>query len=141
MPRTHVNSHGAVRATLENGRQSYLDTSMILENIKKAELSMNHLDVGLDKGFSKTNLVVVDPDGHVLLETRIGHFDRASEQYLTNEHLLQLIAHHLVPFKAYPLHCFGHIGTTQGVIYQLKRTVSHITCHAPKRFQRIGFLT
>jgi hypothetical protein len=29
----------------------------------------------------------------------------------------------------------------QIVIYQLKRSVSHITCHAPKRFQRIGFLT
>ncbi len=75
---------------------------------------MNHLDVGLDKGFSKTNLAVVDPDGHVLLETRIEHFDCASERSLTYEHVFQLIAHHLVPFTTYPLHCFGHVGTTRG---------------------------
>jgi hypothetical protein len=75
---------------------------------------MNHLDVGLDKGRSKTNLAVVDADGHVLLEARIEHFDRASEQRITDERLLHAIAQHLTPFRAHPLYLFGsHVGTTR----------------------------
>jgi hypothetical protein len=75
---------------------------------------MNHLDVGLDKGCSKTNLAVVDADRHVLLEARIEHFDRASEQRITDERLLHTIAQHLTPFRAYPLYLFGsHVGTTR----------------------------
>lgn len=99
---------------------------MIVEEIEKAEPSMNHLDVGLDKGFSKTNLAVVDSEGHVLLETRIEHFDGASEQSLTHEHVLQQIAHHLIPFKASPLHCFGHVGTTQGFFGGLRSHGLHV---------------
>ena len=41
---------------------------------------MNHLDVGLDKGRSKTNLVVARADGHLLLEARIEHFDQIDPQ-------------------------------------------------------------
>ena len=37
---------------------------------------MNHFDVGLDKGRSKTNLAVARADGHLLLEARIEHFDQ-----------------------------------------------------------------
>ena len=36
---------------------------------------MNYLDVGVDKGFSKTNLAVARADGRILLEARIEHFD------------------------------------------------------------------
>ena len=41
---------------------------------------MNHLDVGLDKGRSKTNLAVARADGQLLLEARIEHFDQLDPQ-------------------------------------------------------------
>src|SRR6266487_7165460 len=75
---------------------------------------MNHLDVGVDKGRSKTNLAVARADGHLLLEARIEHFDQADSQPLTDERLLHEIAQHLTAFKAHPLHLFGgHVGTTR----------------------------
>lgn len=67
---------------------------------------MHHLDVGLDKGFSKTNLAVARADGHLLLETRVEHFDQTDPQPITSERLLHLIAQHLTPFKAHPLYLF-----------------------------------
>ncbi len=75
---------------------------------------MNHLDVGLDKGRSKTNLAVARADGHLLLEARIEHFDQFDPQPITESRLLHLIAQHLTPFKPHPLHLFGsHVGTTR----------------------------
>ena len=41
---------------------------------------MNHFDVGLDKGRSKTNLAVARADGQVVLEARIEHFDQLDPQ-------------------------------------------------------------
>lgn len=38
------------------------------------------ISCGLEEGLSKTNLVVVEADGHVLLETRIDHFGRDQDQ-------------------------------------------------------------
>src|SRR5258708_5224988 len=64
---------------------------------------MNHLDVGLDKGRSKTNLAVAHADGHLLLEAQIEHFDQIDSQPIADEGLLHLIAQHLAPFKAHPL--------------------------------------
>src|SRR2546428_3427962 len=74
---------------------------------------MNHLDVGLDKGRSKTNLAVARADGHLLLEARIEHFDQIDPQPITDEGLLHLIAQHLTPFKAHPLSLFlgGYLET------------------------------
>lgn len=74
---------------------------------------MNHLDVGLDKGRSKTNLAVARADGHLVLEARIEHFDRIDAQPITESRLLHLIAQHLTPFKAHPLSLFlgGYLET------------------------------
>jgi len=74
---------------------------------------MNHLDVGLDKGRSKTNLAVARADGHLVLEARIEHFDQFDPQPITDEGLLHLIAQHLTPFKAHPLSLFlgGYLET------------------------------
>jgi hypothetical protein len=71
---------------------------------------MNHLDVGVDKGRSRTNLAVARADGHLLLEARIEHFDRINPQPITESRLLHRIAQHLTPFKAHPLSLFlgGH---------------------------------
>jgi hypothetical protein len=68
---------------------------------------MNHLDVGLDKGRSKTNLAVARADGHLVLEARIEHYDPFDPQPITESRLLHLIAQHLTPFKAHPLSLFG----------------------------------
>src|SRR3989442_1788306 len=67
---------------------------------------MNHLDVGVDKGFSKTNLAVARADGRLLLEARIEHFDQNREPPITDQQLLHLIAQHLMPFKRSPLFLF-----------------------------------
>src|SRR5947209_14128692 len=74
---------------------------------------MNQLDVGLDKGRSKTNLAVARADGQLLLEARIEHFDQMDVQPITDEELLRRIAQHLTPFKMYPLSLFlgGHLET------------------------------
>jgi len=74
---------------------------------------MNQLDVGLDKGRSKTNLAVARADGHLLLEARIEHFDQIDSKPLTESGLLDLIAQHLTPFKAHPLSLYlgGHLET------------------------------
>ena len=66
---------------------------------------MDLLDVGIDKGFSKTNLAVVRAD-ELLLETRIEHFDQDHQQPITQERLLSVIAQHLTPFMAHPLSLF-----------------------------------
>jgi|SRR6266567_682723 hypothetical protein len=66
---------------------------------------MDLLDVGLDKGFSKTNLAVARADGQLLLETRIEHFD-SDQRPITEERLLDVIAQQLTPFKAHPLSLF-----------------------------------
>ena len=63
---------------------------------------MNNLDVGLDKGFSKTNLAVARADGHLLLETRVEHFDQTDPQPITAERLLHLIAQYLTPSRRIP---------------------------------------
>ena len=55
---------------------------------------MNHLDVGLDKGRSKTNLAVARADGHLLLEARIEHFDQLDPQPITESRLLHLLITH-----------------------------------------------
>jgi hypothetical protein len=68
---------------------------------------MNHLDVGLDKGRSKTNLAVARADGHLLLEARVEHFNQTDSQPIPEARLLHLIAQHLTPFKAHPLSLFG----------------------------------
>ena len=67
---------------------------------------MNHLDVGVDKGFSKTNLAVARADGRLFLEARIEHFDQTHQQPITDQRLLHLIAQHLMPFKGSPLFLF-----------------------------------
>ena len=67
---------------------------------------MNHFDVGLDKGRSKTNLAVARADGHLLLQARIAHYDQFDPQPITESRLLHLIAQHLTPFKAHPLSLF-----------------------------------
>ena len=74
---------------------------------------MNHFDVGLDKGRSKTNLAVARADGHLLLEARIEHFDQLDPQPITESRLLHLIAQHLTPFKVHPLSLFlgGYLET------------------------------
>ncbi len=74
---------------------------------------MNHLDVGLDKGRSKTNLAVARADGHLVLEARIEHFDQFDPQPIAESRLLHLIAQHLTPFKAHPLSLFlgGYLET------------------------------
>jgi hypothetical protein len=74
---------------------------------------MRPLDVGVDKGFSKTHLAVARPDRHLLLEARIEHFDQTDSQPITAERLLHLIAQHLTPFQAHPLTLFvgGHLET------------------------------
>jgi len=64
---------------------------------------MHHLDVGVDKGFSKINLAVARADGSLLLQARIEHFDQTQKPPITNERLLYLIAQHLTPFKGFPL--------------------------------------
>jgi hypothetical protein len=64
---------------------------------------MNHLDVGVDKGFSKTNLAVARADGRLLLEARLEHFDQSRKPPITDERLLYLIAQYLIPFKGSPL--------------------------------------
>ena len=66
---------------------------------------MDLLDVGIDKGFSKTNLAVAHANGQLLLETRIEHFDQ-DRRPITEERLLDLIAQQLTPFKAHPLSLF-----------------------------------
>src|SRR5258708_19533975 len=65
-------------------------------------LRMNQLDVGLDKGFSKVNLVVVDADQQILREAHIERIDRTG-RLISDRRLLQLIAQHLIPFRAYQL--------------------------------------
>src|SRR6266851_3620986 len=74
---------------------------------------MNHLDVGLDKGRSKTNLAVARAGGHLVLEARIEHFDQFDPQPIAESRLLHLIAQHLTPFKAHPLSLFlgGYLET------------------------------
>jgi hypothetical protein len=74
---------------------------------------MSSLEVGLDKGFSKTNLAVARADGHLLLEARIEHFAQTDSQPISDEGLLHLIAQHLVPFKAHSLSLFvgGYLET------------------------------
>jgi hypothetical protein len=67
---------------------------------------MNHLDVGVDKGFSKTNLAVACADGRLLLEARLEHFDQSRKHPITDERLLYLIAQYLIPFKGSPLSLF-----------------------------------
>jgi hypothetical protein len=79
------------------------------------------LFVGLDEGLSKTNLVVVETDGQVLLEGRIDHFDQKQEQHLTDEQVTQQIAQHLSVFRLRPLHLFGsHIGNTREFFTRLR---------------------
>jgi hypothetical protein len=76
---------------------------------------MNHLDVGVDKGFSKTNLVVARTDECLLLEARIEHFDQVHQQPITDERLLRAIVQNLTPFnwnamyydRANHVHCFA----------------------------------
>jgi hypothetical protein len=74
---------------------------------------MNHLEVGLDKGFSKTNLAVARADGQLVLEARVEHFNLTDSHPITEERLLPLIAQHLTPFKAHPLSLFlgGYLET------------------------------
>jgi hypothetical protein len=67
---------------------------------------MDLLDVGIDKGFSKTNLAVARADGQLLLQARIEHFDQAQKPPMTEERLLYMIAQQLTPFKAHPLTLF-----------------------------------
>jgi hypothetical protein len=72
---------------------------------------MELLDVGIDVGFSKTNLVVARADGRILLETRIDHFDPqyqiiTEEQEFSEEQLLSVIIQQLSAFKAHPLALF-----------------------------------
>ncbi len=81
---------------------------------------MNQLDVGLDKGFSKVNLVVVDADQQILREAHIERIDRTG-RLISDRRLLQLIAQHLIPFRAYQLHLFGsHLGTTRSFFGSLR---------------------
>lgn len=67
---------------------------------------MDLLDVGIDKGLSKTNLAVARADGYLLLEARIEHFDQDQKPPITEERLLSVIAQHLAPFQAHPLSLF-----------------------------------
>jgi hypothetical protein len=70
---------------------------------------MDHLDVGIDIGFSKTNLVVARTNGQPLLETRIEHFDQqliTEDQWFSEEQLLPMIIQQCEPFKAHPLSVF-----------------------------------
>jgi hypothetical protein len=67
---------------------------------------MNHLNVGVDKGFSKTNLAVVRADGRLFLEARIEHFDQRHQHPITDERWLHLLAEPLIPFKELPLSFF-----------------------------------
>ena len=81
---------------------------------------MKQLDVGLDIGFSKVNLVVVDADQRILREAHIERIDRTG-RLISDRCLLQLIAQHLIPFRAYQLHLFGsHVGTTRGFFDSLR---------------------
>lgn len=81
---------------------------------------MTPLDVGLDEGLSKTNLIVVEADGSVLLEARIDHFE-PPEQQLTDEQVTQQIARHLLAFRSHPLHLFGsHIEDTREFFTRLR---------------------
>ncbi len=82
--------------------------------------SKTHLNVGLDEGLSKTNLIVVEVDGSVLLEARIDHFE-PPEQQLTDEQVTQQIARHLLAFRSHPLHLFGsHIEETREFFTRLR---------------------
>ena len=67
---------------------------------------MDLLDVGIDKGFSKTNLAVARADGQLLLQARIKHFGAHHMPPLTEERLLSVIAQQLTPFQAHPLSLF-----------------------------------
>jgi hypothetical protein len=67
---------------------------------------MHHLNVGVDKGFSKTNLAVVHADGRLFLEARIEHFDQRHQHPITDERWLHLLAEPLIPFKELPLSFF-----------------------------------
>ncbi len=84
-------------------------------------LRMSPLNVGLDEGLSKTNLVVAEADGQVLLEARIDHFDQEQEQQLTDEQVTHQIAQHLSAFCLHPLHLFGsHVRNTQEFFTRLR---------------------
>jgi hypothetical protein len=65
-------------------------------------------------------------------------FDRWLRQHLLNLHGLDLA--HLAPASAHELIFAWQPTPDRPVIYQAKFTVSQKTCHATKRFQRIGFL-
>jgi hypothetical protein len=72
---------------------------------------MDQLDVGIDIGFSKTNLVVARVDGQLLLEARIEHFDPqhqliTEEMWFSEEQLLSEIVQSLASFKEHPLSLF-----------------------------------
>jgi hypothetical protein len=82
---------------------------------------MSPLHVGLDEGLSKTNLAVVEADGHLLLEARIDHFDREQEQQIPDEYVTHRIAQHLAAFRSHPLHLFGsHIRNSQEFFTRLR---------------------
>jgi hypothetical protein len=69
---------------------------------------MDLLEVGIDIGFSKTNLAVACTDGQPLLEARIEHFGQEPQQLVNEELLLYVIVQQLAPFKKHPLSL--HIG-------------------------------
>jgi hypothetical protein len=83
---------------------------------------MNHLDVGVDKGFSKTNLAVARADGRLLLEARLEHFDQSRKPPITDERLLYLIAQYLIPFKGSPLSLFvgGCVESSRSIFDRLR---------------------
>jgi hypothetical protein len=88
---------------------------------------MDVLDIGIDIGFSKTNLVVARADGQLLLETRIEHFEAKRQQLITEElwfseeQLLSEITQQLASFKKHPLSLFigGFIESPPGFLDRL----------------------
>jgi hypothetical protein len=89
---------------------------------------MDQLDVGIDIGFSKTNLVVTCADGNTLLEERIEHFDPELQQlipgnlWFSEELLLSMIRERLEHFKLHPLSIFvgGYLAAPHGFFDQLR---------------------
>jgi hypothetical protein len=72
---------------------------------------MDVLNVGIDIGFSKTNLVVTGADGQFLQETRIEHFDPkqqiiTEEELFSEEQLLSVIMQQIASFKKHPISLF-----------------------------------